>query len=163
MGTLKEDIKAQAKWIVEAFSADNLNLDGSIKSFIEIDRFFNKHTVNGKAKKGGRLSRKLGSIVFSIASYIIETILIAVPGSKLIADDDAPDGEITVSIQFPDGSVIFPVQKVMKRFENGSEDSIYVYGHQITKDYTNEPFEESYWSIADEKVEEKKKWWKFGK
>ncbi len=163
MGTLQEDIKVQAKWIVEAFGADKLNLDGSIKSFIEIDSFFNKHAVNGKAKKGGRLSQRLGSTIFSIGSYVIETILSAVPGSKLITDDEARDGEITVSIELPDGSVIFPVQRVMKRFENGSEDSIYVYGHQLTKEFTGESFEESYWGIAGAEIEDKKEWWKFWK
>jgi hypothetical protein len=95
--------------------------------------------------------------MFSIASYIIETIKKQVPDAVLFADDEAADGEVTMSITLPDGGVIFPMQRVMKRFENGEEDSIYVYGHQLTKDFTNEPFDDSYWDIN--KMD--KSWWKF--
>jgi len=49
----------------------------------------------------------------------------------------------------------------MKRFKNGAEDSIYIYGYEITKEFTNEEFDDSYWNITDEIVEEKKAWWKF--
>jgi hypothetical protein len=157
MGTLKEDIITQSDWIIKAFAADGLTLDYSIKSFIEIDKFFNKHSTPGKAKRGGRLVNRLGSTMFSIASYIIETIKKQVPDAVLFADDEAADGEVTMSITLPDGGVIFPMQRVMKRFENGEEDSIYVYGHQLTKDFTNEPFDDSYWDIN--KMD--KSWWKF--
>jgi len=159
MGTLKEDIKTQSDWIIKAFAADGLTLDYSIKSFIEIDKFFNRNSTPGKAKCGGRLTNKLGSAIFSIASYIIETIMKQVPDAVLLADDEAADGEVTMSVTLPDGGVIFPVQRVMKRFKNGEEDSIYVYGHQLTKDFTKEPFDESYWTINDNNVEAKS-WWK---
>jgi hypothetical protein len=66
MATLLQDIKAQSEWIVKAFSADNLKLDYSVRSLIEVDKFFNKHTKNGKAIKGGRLSKNLGPVIFSI-------------------------------------------------------------------------------------------------
>jgi hypothetical protein len=157
MGTLKQDIKEQSKWAVKAFAADKLKLDYSIKSFIEIDKFFNKHTLNGKAVKGGRLSTNLGGILFSIGSYVGETIIKNVPGSVWITDDDDPQGELTVSIKLPGGSIIFPVTRVMKRFENGEEDSIYIYGHLITKDFTKEASDDNYWNLT----KAAKPWWKF--
>jgi hypothetical protein len=159
MGTLKEDINEQANWIVKAFAADGLKLDFTIRSFIEIDRFFIKHSFEGKPKKGGRLASNLGPIIFSIGAYIGNFIINNVPGSIWETDDEAAGGELTISIKLPDNSVIWPVQRVMKRFKNGLEDSIYVYGHEITKSWTKEEFDSNYW----DKVKEKKEWWKFGK
>ena len=43
MASLLEDIHTQSKWIQRAFSADKLDLDFTIRSFIQIDRFFNRH------------------------------------------------------------------------------------------------------------------------
>jgi len=156
MGTLKQDIKEQSKWIVKAFAADKLKLDHSIRSFIEIDKFFNKHTSNGIAKRGGRLSINLGSVIFSTAAYIGETIIKKVPGSIWITDDDDPEGELTISVKLKDGTIIFPMERVMKRFKNGEEDSIYVYGHLITKDFANEEFDDNYWNLT----KKTKPWWK---
>ncbi len=51
MATLKEDIKKQSDWIIKAFAADKLKLDYTIHSFMEIDKFFNKHSKNGATSK----------------------------------------------------------------------------------------------------------------
>ena len=56
MATLLEDIKTQSDWIVKAFKSDNFNLDYTVHSFIEIDRFINMHAKNGQPVPGGRLS-----------------------------------------------------------------------------------------------------------
>ena len=157
MGTLKEDIDTQADWIVKAFAEDKLRLDYTIRSFIEIDKFFIKHTVDGKARPGGRLSKNLGGIIFSIGAYVGNTIIKNLPGSGWETDDDAADGEITAVVKLPDNIIICPMQRIMKRFKNGIEDSIYVYGYQITKDFTKEEFDNSYWEIK----EKPKAWWKF--
>jgi hypothetical protein len=156
MGTLKEDIITQSNWIIKAFAADKLKLDYSIESFIQIDKFLIKHTINGQAKPNGRLTNNLGSVLFSIASYVGETIIKNVHGANWETDDDNTDGEMTISIKMPDGVVIFPVQRMMKRFKNGIEDSIYVYGYEITKTYTGFQFNENYWSVIKEKP-----WWLF--
>jgi hypothetical protein len=159
MGTLKEDINKQASWIVKAFEADKLFLDYSIKSFIEIDKFFIVNSDEGKAKRGARLESNLGIILFSLAAYIGNTIILNVPGSAWETDDDTEDGELNIAIKFPDGGVVWPNQRVMKRFKNGLEDSIYVYGHALTKDWTNEKFDDQYWM----QTKKKRPWWKFSK
>lgn len=151
MATLLEDIHTQSAWVVKAFRADRLKLDYSIGSFKKIDEFFDLHTKDGKAVPGGRLSSGLGPILFSIGSYVGETIIKNIPGSVWQTDDNDPEGEITASVKFPDGAVIWPMQKVMKRFQNGSEDGIYAYGYFLTKDYLKDN--------PDQAV--KKPWWKF--
>ena len=144
MATLLQDIKTQSDWIAKAFAADKLKLDYTIRSFIEIDKFFNKHSKDGKAVKGGRLTLNLGAIVFSLGSYVGQTIIKNVPGAVWQTDDNDPEGEITASVKLPDGTIILPMQRIMRRFQNGSEDAVYVYGHRITKDYINEPFDQSF-------------------
>ena len=163
MAKLLQDIKTQSEWIAEAFAADKLKLDYTIRSFMEIDRFFNEHSKNGKAVEGGRLTQSLGAIVFSLGSYVGQTIIKNVPGAVWQTDDNDPEGEITASVKLPDGTIIFPVQRVMNRFQNGPEDAVYVYGHQVTKDYVNEPFDKSFWDMVPEKKDggSPKAWWKF--
>lgn len=164
MGTLKEDIKTQSEWIVKAFASDKFNLDYSIDSIIEIDRFFAVNMKNGQPKRGGRLPQKgFGPILFSIGSYVGETIIANIEGAEWITDDDDPYGEVNISMKLPNGVEMWPMQKVMKRFENGAEDAIYPYVHMVTKEFTGQPFNESFWSIAQEDNEsvKAKPWWKF--
>lgn len=156
MGTLNEDIEEQSNWIVKAFAADRHKLDFTIESFISIDRFIIKHSKNGKPKAGGRLDKNLGPVLFSLASYIGETIIRNVPGSVWVNNDEDPDGELTVSIKLPDGTFVYPAQKIMKRYKNGIEDAIYPYGHIITKNYTNKEFKTNYWDMIKQKP-----WWRF--
>ena len=162
MATLLQDIKTQSDWITKAFAADNLKLDYTIHSFIEIDKFFNKHSKDGKALKGGRLSQNLGAIIFSLGSYVGQTIIKNIPGSVWQTNDNDPEGELNATIKLPDGTVIFPMQRMMKRFQNGSDDAVYVYGHHIAKDYIDESFDQSFWSIDENKDNQAKRpWWKF--
>ena len=162
MATLLQDIKTQSDWIIKAFAADKLKLDYSIQSFIEIDKFFNQHSKEGKAVKGGRLTQNLGPILFSIGSYVGQTIITNVPGAVWITDDKDPEGEITASVKLPDGTVMFPMQRIINRFRNGSEDAVYVYGHHITSNYTGQPFDQSFWKImSDENNKPEKPWWRF--
>lgn len=164
MGSLREDIKEQSDWIIKAFAADSFILDGTIDSFVEIDRFFLYNMKDGKAKRGGRLDGTgYGPILFSIGSYIGETIIKNVPGAMWITDDEDPQGELTVCVKLPDGTEIWPVERVIKRFQNGDEDSIYPYGYLITKDFTKQPFNDRYWRVmeAQKSPKQAKPWWKF--
>ncbi len=162
MATLKEDIKKQSDWIIKAFAADKLKLDYTIHSFIEIDKFFNKHSKNGQPVKRGRLSNNLGPIIFSIGAYVWETIIKTLPKSVWQTDDKNPEGEFAASIKLQDETIIWPMQRVLNRFKNGSEDSVYVYGHEITKGKTKEPFDQSYWDIGKiTNTPASKPWWKF--
>ena len=164
MGTLKEDIKLQSDWIVKAFAADGFKLDYTIDSIIEVDRFFTKNMKNGQPRKGGRLYGKgFGPILFSIGSYVGETIINNVKDSEWITNDNDPQGELNVSLKMPNDGEIWPIQKVIKRFQNGSEDSIYPYVHMVTKEFTNLPFKEEFWTLTAEidEPEQTKPWWKF--
>jgi len=158
MGTLKEDIKTSAEWIIENFHRDGLILDYSLESFKVIDSFFDRNAKDGLPVPGGRLSKNMGTVMFSIGSYIGETIIKIVPGSEWETDDEKND-EIGVEVKLPDGAKIWPMQRVMKRFKNGAEDGIYSYGMVVTA----ELIKRDYWKSAGEKhvVKNKRLWWKF--
>jgi hypothetical protein len=166
MATLVEDIKTQADWLVKAFEADEMKLDYTLESFKAIDRFFDLHTEDGKAKPGGRLSQNRGPIIFSIGSYVGETILRNVPGAKWVTDDSDPAGELSAEIKLPDGASIFPIQRVVNRFNEGPEDSIYPYGFvvitQMAKgDYWDKMKEQAKIQQAGHHPRQKKRWWRF--
>lgn len=164
MVTLKEDIKAGSEWIVEAFAYDGFKLDYTIESLVEVDRFFKENMKNDKPKIDGRLYGKgFGPKLFSIGSYIGETIIKNVNSAEWITDDNDELGEVNVSIKLPNDIYIWPIQKVMKRFKNGSEDSIYPYVHSFTNEFTKLPFKKEFWEVIAEtdEVEKIKPWWKF--
>ena len=152
----------QSEWIVEAFEADNLKLDYTIGSIMEIDKFFFKNMVNGVPKRGGRLAQKgFGSVLFSIGSYVGETIIKNIPDSEWITDDKDPQGELNVSMKLPNGAEVWPIQRIMKRFQNGSGDSIYPYVHMATKEFTNHTFDKEFWNLEEKYGKSNSPWWKF--
>lgn len=164
MATLKEDIKSQSEWVVKAFAADGFKLDYTIDSIIEVDRFFAANMKNGKPQKGGRLyGRGVGSILFSIGAYVGETIIRNIKDAEWITDDNDPQGELNVCLKLPNNEEVWPIQKMMKRFQNGNEEAIYPYVHMVTKGFTNLPFKEEFWMLtAKTSIQrESKPWWKF--
>jgi len=158
--SLMKDIKKQSEWLIKAFGADGLKLDHSLKSLIEIDRFFEIHSKNGKAIEGGRLSENLGARLFSIASYIGETLIKNSPGSIWATDDDDSNDEMNMAIVLKGGMVCWPMKKVMKRFTNGLEDGIYPYAYELTKEFVSEAFDGTYWKLS-ESQKKKRPFWKF--
>ncbi len=163
MATLLEDIKKQSDWTVKAFKSDGIELDYSMGSLIEIDRFIQKYTKDGQPIKGGRLSKNFGGIIFSIGSYIGETLIKNVPDSKWISDDNDPNGEVNIEVYLADGTRCWPIQRLVKRIQNGLEDGIYPYGVSLTNKKADEKYDGAFWKIETEvqPMEPKKPWWKF--
>ena len=93
----------------------------SLESMKEIDRFFDE-----QSSETGLLSKNRGEILFGLASYIGESA-IKLYGGEWNTDDSDPQGEIHISVKLANGTVIWPVIRCMKRYEHGSEESIYAY------------------------------------
>jgi hypothetical protein len=101
--------------------------DFSLESLKEVDRFFDDQVLNGKPKTGGLLSQELGARLFAIGAYVGEVIR-RHNGGEWQGDDNDPQAEANVALRLKNGATLWPVQRVMKRFENGAEDSIWTYG-----------------------------------
>jgi len=68
--------------------------------------------------------------------------------------------KLNVSLKLPNEVQIWPVQKVMKRYQNGSEDAIYSYVYTVTTEFTNLFFNKEYWALtADNNEPEPTKPW----
>ena len=72
------------------------------------------------------MNEGLGQRIFGLGSYVGEVIRRDV-GGTWNGDDADPAAEVNITLVLDDGSVIWPVQRVMKRFKNGREDSLVAY------------------------------------
>jgi hypothetical protein len=126
------DALSSAEWISKALISSGYKADFSLDSLREIDRFFEEQTADGKAKAGGLLSEKLGQRIFGISAYVGEVIRRKF-GGKWEGNDADPQAEINLSLKLSSGATIWPVQRVMKRLQNGGEDGIYAYGSLVVR------------------------------
>jgi len=127
MASLAEDLDRSAQWISKALSASGYLADFSPASLWAVDRFFDDNSVAGVARPGGLLAQDLGGRLFGLGAYTGEVIRRA-SGARWRTDDQDPHGEVNVELVLPDGTIIWPVQRMMKRFQNGAEDGLAAYG-----------------------------------
>jgi hypothetical protein len=116
-----------ATWIGRALNGSGYTADFSPDSLAEIDRFLDDHASEGQPVKGGLLSESLGPRVFALGSYVGEVVRREL-GGVWHGDDDDPHGEANVRVNLDNAATIWPVQRVMKRLQNGDEDGIAAYG-----------------------------------
>jgi hypothetical protein len=129
--SILRDVFIAADWMARALSSSGYRADFSLKSLKEVDRFLDEEAPGGKPKQGGLLSKDFGNRLFSLGAYVGEVVR-RQAGGQWEGDDNDPQAEINVAIRLPDGGMIWPVQRVMKRCENGEEDSVYAYGAILT-------------------------------
>lgn len=127
MGSLTDDIDSAAAWIAQALQASGYRADFSAESLWSIDRFLDDHSHGGQPKRGGLLVSNLGSRMFALGAYVGEVVR-RNAGGTWQANDEDPEGEINVEMVLADGTTLWPVQRVMKRYKNGPEDGIAAYG-----------------------------------
>jgi hypothetical protein len=133
VGSLLEDVAAMAESIAQALSSSGYRAAFSAQSLWEIDRFFDDNSKRGKPRRGGLLAEGLGQRMFALGSYTGEVIRRNL-GGEWRADEDDPQGEINIEFHVLDGGTVWPVQRVMKRLANGSEDGIAAYGAALGLD-----------------------------
>lgn len=121
--SITDDAAEAAEWIATALTSSGYQADFSPPSLWEIDRFFEEHSSEGEARSGGLLSEDLGSRLFALGAYTGEVIRRDL-GGVWAGDDDDPEAEINIELRLPDGSVVWPIQRAMKRYANGDEDAI---------------------------------------
>jgi hypothetical protein len=103
-------------------------LDFTPQSLAEVDRFFDDQLESpGVAARGGALETELGPKVFALGSYVGEVIRGAL-GGEWDAHGLGDGDEEHLAIDLPAGSRIWPIQRVMKRFATGPEESLRAYG-----------------------------------
>lgn len=126
------DAIASADWIAKALISSGYKADFSIESLKEIDRFFDDQAPNGKPKPNGLLASGLGLRLFSLGGYVGEVIR-RKSGGTWKGNDADPEAEFNIVLELKNGKIIWPMQRIMKRYRNGSEDGIYGYGFAIAR------------------------------
>lgn len=160
MPTLQDSIIHHSTWIVKAFAVDRLRLDYTVRSFMEMDKYFQLHAREGKPLPGGRLQRNIGHIIYCMGAYAGETIIRQAAGSRWSALEDDPDGEFHAQIIMPDRQRINPMQLMWDRFQKGPEHALYPYFYDLLQPYMQEPFDESFWTLLPPREEKFRwKWW----
>ena len=123
--TLLDDLTTAKDWIAKALISSGYQADHTLESLKEIDRFFDE-----QSSPGGLLSEQRGQRIFGLGAYIGD-VLIRTYGGHWITDDQDPQGELNVAVRLDDGSMVWPVQRAIKRYQSGPEDGIYIYGVAI--------------------------------
>ena len=132
------DAETSANWMAGALQSSGYAADFSPGSIWELERFFDEQAPNGKARPGGLLAEGLGQRLFGLGSYLGEVILRSL-GGEWAGDDDDPSAEINLALVLPDGTEIWPVQRVMRRFKEGPEDSVAAYAAVLGLDVGPQP------------------------
>ncbi|XUL86674.1 hypothetical protein ACQ86D_08100 [Streptomyces galilaeus] len=126
MTSLLDDVRTSAEWIARALDSSGCRADFTPAALRDIERFMSEHSDRGTAVEDGLLATDLGARLFALGCYVGETVRLALGGHWEVDDDD-PRGEIDIRLRLPDGSVVWPVRRLMNRFANGPEDSIVGY------------------------------------
>ena len=122
-----EDAHSMAQWIAKALSSSGYSADLSSESLWEIERFFDEQVLNGQPRPGGLLDENFGPRMFAVGSYLGEVLRLGL-GGAWEADDADPNSEINLRLVLKDGPVLWPIQRVMKRFSIGPAESVAAYG-----------------------------------
>ncbi|MEV0171375.1 hypothetical protein AB0I00_09660 [Streptomyces sp. NPDC050803] len=123
---LLKDVAIYSEWISKALRASGYGADFTVSSVREVERFMADSTFQGEARPGGLLVEDTGGRLFALGVYVGEVIRRSA-GGNWKADDGDPSGEINISLELPDGTTIWPVRKVIKRFRGGAEESLVAY------------------------------------
>ena len=121
------DARDSAEWIAKALYISGYKADFTVDSLKEIDRFFDDNAPNGRPKPDGLLSSDLGARLFALGSYVGEVIRRSSDG-EWIGNDNDSEAEINIALHLNNGTILRPVQRIMKRLLNGNENGVYVYG-----------------------------------
>ena len=153
MSQIIEDAQRAAEWISQALQSSGYRADFSPESLWQIDFFFDDHSRNGEAIEGGLLAEDLGKRLFALGAYVGEVLRRNI-GGEWYGDDTDPQAEVNIELRLATGAKCWPVQRVMKRFKNGPEDSIAVYGIGMGLQIGPRP-------VRSQSSTYKKSWWKF--
>jgi hypothetical protein len=122
--TLADDIPVAADWIARALGSSGYKADFTRDSIREIERFFETQSAEGEPVAGGLLSEGLGARLFALGCYCGEVLRRDV-GGEWLTDDSDPEGEINIALKLADGSICWPVQRVMKRLDSAENNLVH--------------------------------------
>jgi hypothetical protein len=129
-----EALKNQAALLVEIAPNLGLWLDYSIEGLKAVDEYFDQRIVDGVAKEGSLFEAQGDRLLFCFGAYVGEVILRAGPGARWCLDEEAGEDLSQAYVHQAEKDFgAFPFNKVLKRFQNGPEDSLYSFADLAVK------------------------------
>jgi hypothetical protein len=125
--SIVRDAVEAADWMAKALAGWGYKADFTLDSLKDVDRFIDEEAPGGKPKPGGHLAQQFGAHMFGLGAYMGETIRRLGEGQWEGNDRDAWP-EVTLAVRLKSGAVLWPTQRMLKRFENGKENGLYPYG-----------------------------------
>jgi hypothetical protein len=125
--SIVRDAVEAADWMAKSLAGWGYKADFSLDSLKEVDRFIDDEAPGGKPKPGSHLSQQFGANMFGLGAYLGETIRRLGEGQWEGNDRDAWP-EVTLAVRLKSGAMVWPTQRMIKRFENGVENGLYPYG-----------------------------------
>lgn len=123
--TLQEYLAYGDEWTTMFFSRRGVHLNYTDESLIHIDDYLSSLTEEPK---------NLVPMLCAFGIYLGETVRKVSGNGQWIGDDAEADGLediVNIALRIEDTKIIWPIQRVMKRYQNGSEDSIYLYAQML--------------------------------
>ncbi len=155
---LEKNNKSQIEWLIKIMAKEGFVLDSTIKSFIEIDKFFQLNYKNGELLRRSAFKEHSLSffVIYHSLTLYIEEILLKIPETKIITEHDEVLNETFYGVLV--GNIeVYTLQKLINRAHNGFSHSLYPFYFEVTKSYFNEDFQNSFYEI--EKLKPAKVWW----
>jgi hypothetical protein len=125
--SIVRDAVEAADWMAQSLAGWGYKADFSLDSLKEVDRFIDDEAPSGKPKPGSHLAQQFGANMFGLGAYLGETIRRLGEGQWEGNDRDAWP-EVTLAVRLKSGAMVWPTQRMIKRFENGTENGLYPYG-----------------------------------
>jgi hypothetical protein len=125
--SIVRDAVEAADWMAKSLAGWGYKADFSLDSLKEVDRFIDDEAPSGKPRPGSHLAQQFGANMFGLGAYLGETIRRLGEGQWEGNDRDAWP-EVTLAVRLKSGAMVWPTQRMIKRFENGTENGLYPYG-----------------------------------
>ena len=114
---------------VSEFKKYKIDLDYSLESLNKIEDYLNSTFKNAKPKSNSFFYEDTESKCFGLGAYLGEVI--RKNGKGVRWNNKAVDSVIGITLETPDGSTAFTINKAFKRIHNGPEDNIYHFASVI--------------------------------
>jgi hypothetical protein len=126
---LEKLIDDAALWAASMVGSRGVTLDGSVESLRILDMLVD----DARDAIKGEPNPPQAALLWALGAYLGEVLRNARGGAWTVGALDDLDAFWGTYLVYADGLQVWPMQRMIKRFLNGADDSIYAYGVTMSK------------------------------